>query len=381
MAIKLGTNNISDIYLGNLRVSKIYNGSGAAVYEYAESTPTSYNITYSVTNGTASGPATINSNGTATITITPDTDYSCMSGTPTVTNATLDSFNTDTGVMVISNPTGDVTITYTCQYKITIHFSITNGHVESSSGRNTTEMTFAAESDLNGQYFYIYADDGYLVPILSGNAPDSLTYSGITQVSGNLVNNIQLTNGLSTKVRLAKTSTSTPHDVYISYTCKPSTDLAGRTFQLPDGGTTTLKDFDMGDTYTYTALDIMVTEWFFTRSSGEDNGQYTMPSGNFTSDGNTYNRFTYASVNTSSDPNGKSYTYNDTCSYSNVTGIPVTVTMTPVLTWTHTSTNISPNVTVSWADQAYRTIKFGTGTPIYNTYLETFLKACATEVV
>lgn len=39
MATKLGTNNISDIYLGNLRVSKIYNGSGAAVYEYAEPTP------------------------------------------------------------------------------------------------------------------------------------------------------------------------------------------------------------------------------------------------------------------------------------------------------------------------------------------------------
>ena len=73
---------------------------------------TAYSITTSITNGGSSGPATINVGGTASITITPSSGYTLPS-TVTVTNATS-SYNNTTGVISLSNPTGNVTISATC---------------------------------------------------------------------------------------------------------------------------------------------------------------------------------------------------------------------------------------------------------------------------
>lgn len=70
-----------------------------------------YSITANITNGTASGATTILPNGTATITITANSGYN-LPADVSVTNATKGTFVE--GVLTISNPTGNVTISATC---------------------------------------------------------------------------------------------------------------------------------------------------------------------------------------------------------------------------------------------------------------------------
>lgn len=75
---------------------------------------TIYTITVSVTNGTYSGATTIASGFASIGTITPSTDYIFPSSI-TVNNATLNSYDSTTGVFVISGATGNVTVTADCQ--------------------------------------------------------------------------------------------------------------------------------------------------------------------------------------------------------------------------------------------------------------------------
>lgn len=76
---------------------------------YAPIAPTVYNITNSLTNCTASGATTIVEEGTASVTITARGGYE-LPDTITVSGASY-SWNKTTGVVTLSNPTGDVTIT------------------------------------------------------------------------------------------------------------------------------------------------------------------------------------------------------------------------------------------------------------------------------
>lgn len=76
-------------------------------------TQITYSITTNVTNGTSSGSSTIAYGGTASVTITPTTGYELPSSV-TVVNATS-SYNDTTGVISLSAPTGNVTITAVCQ--------------------------------------------------------------------------------------------------------------------------------------------------------------------------------------------------------------------------------------------------------------------------
>lgn len=89
--------------------SNFTSNSSTETLEYILST---YSITKSITNGTASGDSTITENGTATVTLSANTGYSLPS-TVTVTNATS-SYDQSTGVISLSSPTGNVTITATC---------------------------------------------------------------------------------------------------------------------------------------------------------------------------------------------------------------------------------------------------------------------------
>lgn len=74
--------------------------------------PSTHTIAKNVTNGTASGATTITEGQTATVTITPNTGYH-LPDTVTVTGA-QHTYAKDTGVITLSNPTSDVTITATC---------------------------------------------------------------------------------------------------------------------------------------------------------------------------------------------------------------------------------------------------------------------------
>ena len=70
-----------------------------------------YTIAFSLTNITkTSGSTTILPNGSANIVISANSGYELPSSI-TVTNATLSSYNSSTGEILISNPTGKVTIT------------------------------------------------------------------------------------------------------------------------------------------------------------------------------------------------------------------------------------------------------------------------------
>ena len=72
----------------------------------------SYNISVSVTNGSYSGPSTIETLGVTNVYITPDSGYSFPSSI-SVTGATF-IWNNDSGIVALSNPTDNVSITVVC---------------------------------------------------------------------------------------------------------------------------------------------------------------------------------------------------------------------------------------------------------------------------
>lgn len=74
---------------------------------------TEYTITNSITNGTASGDTNIWTEETASVTITPNTDYTLPSSI-TVTGASY-IYDSTTGIVSLSNATGNVTISATCE--------------------------------------------------------------------------------------------------------------------------------------------------------------------------------------------------------------------------------------------------------------------------
>ena len=73
---------------------------------------TKYTITATITNGSSTGDSSIDEEGTASVTITPDAGY-VLPESVTVDGATSE-YNSTTGVISLSNPTGNVTIAATC---------------------------------------------------------------------------------------------------------------------------------------------------------------------------------------------------------------------------------------------------------------------------
>lgn len=71
-----------------------------------------YTITTNITNGSSTGDTSIVENGTALVTITPNTDYT-LPNTINVTGATY-SYDKITGIIVLSNPIDNVAITVVC---------------------------------------------------------------------------------------------------------------------------------------------------------------------------------------------------------------------------------------------------------------------------
>jgi len=115
----------------------------------------SYVITVSATNctytGVTSGTTTIREDQTATITFTANSGYQ-LPATVTPTNATADSWNETTGVLVISNPTGAVSISVTASVL---------------SYDNTTNLT-------PGNYYIKYGSN-YLSNVTSGHGDTTTT--------------------------------------------------------------------------------------------------------------------------------------------------------------------------------------------------------------
>lgn len=169
--MQLGSNKVDKLYLGSNDVTKAYLGSNV-VYEEA------YSITKSATNGTWSGTSAISAGGTATLTLTPNTNYKLPTSV-TVTGATQ-SWNASTGKLTLSNPTGAVNITATCPI-ITYSITETLSNV-SKSGTHPTSIN--AGSSVTLKYA---ANANY-------NLPDSVTVTGATSTWTKSTGTLTLTN-------------------------------------------------------------------------------------------------------------------------------------------------------------------------------------------
>lgn len=91
-----------------------------------------YSITNSITNGTATGSTAISSVGTATVTVSANSGYTLPSSI-TVSGASY-TYDSTTGVIALSNATGNVSITVVCESASNYSYSqngseltITNG--------------------------------------------------------------------------------------------------------------------------------------------------------------------------------------------------------------------------------------------------------------
>ena len=94
----------------------------------AECTPHTFSIISSIANGSISGSDSIVAYTSTTLTIaTSSTAYNLPSSVAVV-NATLNSYNSSSGMLSISNPTGQVSITAVCNIKtFAISSSVING--------------------------------------------------------------------------------------------------------------------------------------------------------------------------------------------------------------------------------------------------------------
>ena len=101
----VGNKSLVGVFVGQTEVTKIYVGNELIYGKYS--------ITNTITNGTASGDTEIGIGKTASVTIIANDGYT-LPDTITVSGATY-SYDNTTGVVALSEPTGDVTIEAECQ--------------------------------------------------------------------------------------------------------------------------------------------------------------------------------------------------------------------------------------------------------------------------
>lgn len=133
--------------------TNIYYSEGTEQWILKEET-TTYTITVNVSNGTKEGNTEIGKNGNANIKITPNNGYK-LPETITVRNANY-TYNPNNGIIALSNPTTNVTITAICIIKPTfnITININNGYY---TGQTNIEID-------GTQTITIYPNAGYELP-------------------------------------------------------------------------------------------------------------------------------------------------------------------------------------------------------------------------
>ena len=111
-------------------------------------TVTNYSISVTATHCTAdvSNPTIITSGSTATLVFVADTDYEVRASGVTATNATVVSVDKTTGTVVISNPTGNVTLAVVGEVPLTAAILTVTG-LGNSDPSTVTFTTSGAEFD------------------------------------------------------------------------------------------------------------------------------------------------------------------------------------------------------------------------------------------
>ena len=151
-------------------------------------TPTTYTITGNVTNGTLSGATTIDADGTATVTFVPNAGYEIPTGLDVIAIGARWSYDDTTGVVTLSNPTRDVTVTGTCPAEAetyTITGSIANG---SLSGDNTiTSGSTATCTIVPATGYDLPASGGVTVSGATGSYDDQTGVVSISDPRGTVI--------------------------------------------------------------------------------------------------------------------------------------------------------------------------------------------------
>lgn len=171
--------------------------------------PAVYSITVVATGCTFSGDTTIIENGTATITLSPSTGYT-LPATISVTNATY-TWDINSGVVTLSNPTGPVTISASAikiptTYAISIdaHNCTVTGATTIKEGSTVTLMatahndyTLPSDVSVVGAQYTWNASTGTLV-LSNPTSNVSVTITAIEVVTDNYTITYHLTHCSST---------------------------------------------------------------------------------------------------------------------------------------------------------------------------------------
>lgn len=91
-----------------------------------------FSITCEVEHGTCTGPATIVQGGTATLTIAPTSPYVLPSAIMVI--GADYTYSDTTGEIVLSNPTGNVSVLVVCAVAYNMTVSVTNGSADITTG-------------------------------------------------------------------------------------------------------------------------------------------------------------------------------------------------------------------------------------------------------
>ena len=252
------------LFLGSTYISKVYLGS-TLLYETSQPAPSdnalldcdgyyilasdgyllttpSYSITDSITNGTASGDSTIVENGTASVTIIPSSGYDLPSSV-NVSGASY-TYDSSTGVVSLSNPSGNVTISGECQ-QTTSGYSVTFS--APSYGGVTTTLT-----DLNGNALPSTIGAGETINIkaiwdyTNKETSNIMEYSYVSpDTDGSLIE--QTDSGIVDDTRVATYQLSNVSGDIIVTIGTTSCLLAGTMIKMADNSLKDIKDIVAGD--------------------------------------------------------------------------------------------------------------------------------------
>lgn len=188
-----------------------------------------YNITRTITHGSATGATTIPYQGTANIQIVPAAGYANPENC-TVVNAQISSYNSMTGELVIANPTGDVTITASCR---TTNFTITANITNGTSNAPSTISTGSSAT------ITITPNQGYLLP-------ESVIVQGATLASYSSTTGVMVINTPTAGVVITANCRELPA------LTAPSISLSGDTLHIVDNDGKT-ESYDIYDNGVYLA--------------------------------------------------------------------------------------------------------------------------------
>ena len=154
--------NVEDLAIGE----RTYELSNGVLVATGSATPlVSYTITVNITNGTYTGDTSINENGNATVTLTPSENYELPSEI-TVTGATS-NYNSTTGAITLSNPTGNVSISVTCTAPVSYVCT------KQGTASQTIGAEYACSLDTDRTFYVLKVNTDTIDLIMDRNYTDS----------------------------------------------------------------------------------------------------------------------------------------------------------------------------------------------------------------